>query len=775
LIVESATPPVRVELRNPGRVVIGRSKAADLPLNDLSVSRQHCVVELTGGSAMIEDLESSSGTFVNDRPITRAVELRDGDTISLGDTVLRFSFPNQSAPAPPPPPPPPVPNDSEMTMVIRGSAAPPKETETASLPEKIPLSDRLVLGREPGCDIALPSRDVSRMHADLTRVTSGYLVRDLHSTNGTFVNGTKIRDSVLLREGDRLRVGAFTFLFKADCLWPSSHKRNARIALRNLSKVVVSADTRQPLTLLDDISLVIEPNEFVALLGPSGSGKSTLMDAINGRRPATSGRVLVNEDDFYQAYEYYRRAIGYVPQQDIVHTSLTVEQALHFSARLRLPADTSATDLEGIVDEVIDKLGLVERRRTLIANLSGGQLKRVSLGVELIADPSLLFLDEATSGLDAGTEAKMMALFRRVADDGKTVVCITHNVENVGLCNLVVVLVRGKLAYYGPPDELTKYFGVTKISDIYDQLESGPPEDWAKRYAQSAYHRRYVVDRLRSVPEAGPGESAIAAPEKLSSRERYLESKRQFQILAQRYRAVAFQDRKNIAILLAQAPIIGVLLGLVFRKDDSAGAAQLAHSHPLVAFLMVISAIWFGCTNAAKEIVKEQSIYLRERAINLDIPAYIGSKVLVLSVLCGLQCLALLWIVLQLTGLDTGMIGTFALLWLTSLAGMMMGLVVSAFVDNVDKATAIVPILLIPQVIFAGAIKALSGVALVIARIGVISYWAYDAFLHLLSGEVRDLVPPKQSLAQDTFLILVLLAAFAAATVWGLHRKDKRK
>ena len=311
------------------------------------------------------------------------------------------------------------------------------------LPDRVPLTDRVTLGRDPRCDVVLPGRDVSQTHLEIVRAGGGFVLRDLVSSSGTFLNGQRVSAPTPIREGDHLRVGATTFALHDGALLPSSEKNNTRITVQGLTKTVTSLDTHQPLNLLDNVSLVIEPKEFVALLGPSGSGKSTFMDAINGRRRATGGRVLVNDDDFYQSYQYYRRAIGYVPQQDIVHTSLTVKQALRFSAKMRLPADTEDAEVEHIVGGVVRKLGLAERGNTRISNLSGGQLKRVSLGVELLSDPSLLFLDEATSGLDAGTEGKMMTLFRQIADDGTTVVCITHNVENVTICNLAVVLVRG--------------------------------------------------------------------------------------------------------------------------------------------------------------------------------------------------------------------------------------------------------------------------------------------------------------------------------------------
>jgi ABC-type multidrug transport system ATPase subunit len=643
---------------------------------------------------------------------------------------------------------------------------------SAEVSTRIPLSSRMVLGRDSRCEVPLPSRDISRFHAEISEINGGFFVRDLNSTNGTFINDKALKARAELCDRDRLRVGPYTFLVKDGFLWPSSQKGNARISVQEVSRTVKDRGTRRALKLLDDVSLVIEPNEFVALLGPSGSGKSTLMDAMNGRRAASAGRVMINTDDLYSAFRYYRRAIGYVPQQDIVHLDLTVEQALRYTARLRLPSDTSAREIGEIVDEIVKKLGLTERSQTVVRNLSGGQLKRVSLGVELIADPSLLFLDEATSGLDAGTEEKMMALFRKVADGGRTVVCITHNVENVGTCDLVAVLVRGRLAYYGPPADLPGYFGVGKISEIYDSLESQPSEEWSRRFEASELRRRYVTERMKWLSHTDAA-APIDTGESASPVEQRKELWRQFRVLTARYAAVVMRDRKNVAILLAQAPIIAVLVGMVFQNDANATPVEKFGAHRLVQFLMVVSAVWFGCTNAAKEIVKELPIYLRERAVSLHIRPYLASKVIVLSLLCAGQCALLLWIVAGMTGLEGGFAAQFGILFLTSLTSVMMGLMVSAAVDNADKAMALTPILLIPQVIFAGVIKDLTGATGILARVFIVAFWACDAMRHSLREVIPSSAGAKYSLAVDFAAIGLFLVVTTMGAIFLLRRKDR--
>lgn len=553
----------------------------------------------------------------------------------------------------------------------------------------------------------------------------------------------------------------------------SRPKAGARLAPHGITKTILSSG--KEIILLDNVTFVIEPNEFVALLGPSGSGKSTLMDAINGRRRATSGSVSVNGDDLYAQFEKLRDSIGYVPQKDIVHLPLTVRQELTFAARLRLPVETSREMIDQIVTEVIAKIGLKERQHTRNANLSGGQLKRVSVGVELLANPTLLFLDEPTTGLDPGTEARMMTLFGKLAIEGKTIICITHNMENLGLCDLTVVLARGKLVYYGPPGDLLTYFNVGILKDIFDlalgdksEDESVPKklaQEWAERYRSSEYYQRYVVQRVQK-------KLALVSsryPVRPANRNGFADGLRQFFILTQRYATVTFQDRKNIILLLAQAPVIAILIAIAFPKNPEATLAQTVKVQTMVTFFLAVSAIWFGCSNAAREIVKELAIYDRERAINLCLPSYLGSKMAVLSALCVLQCVALFLLTSALTAFYPDGLQFIGLLVITALCAMMLGLLVSACVSNTDKAMAIVPILLIPQLLFAGAVVELSGFAKTIAYYTIVSFWSFDGLLHTLGKNFT----PKYNLQLDFLSLGLFFFVFVAAAVLALKMKDR--
>lgn len=458
-----------------------------------------------------------------------------------------------------------------------------------------------------------------------------------------------------------------------------------------------------------------------------------------------------------------------------------MHRALEYTARLRLPADTSNEEINGYVTDVLASVRLHEQSELAIdtpAPLSGGQLKRVSLAAELIANPCVLFLDEVTSGLDAGTDRQMMQTFAELADSGKTVICVTHTLENIAACQLVTLLHRGRLAYFGPPGEVQAYFGIERLSDIYEVLETEAPEHWAAKFEASPLRQKYIVDRLSSAAKGGQNDGATQ--ELIKSRAPRTNIWRQAKILTRRNVDLIFADKRNLAILLLQAPLIGAVLGMVFDTDKAQPA--LAATQGQVAFMLVLSAIWFGCLNSAREIVKELPVYLRERSVNLGLTPYILSKLLPLAALCLIQCSLLLLVVTSLLDMPDEFLSRLIILTASAFAASAMGLAISAFVDSNDKAIAMVPILLIPQVVLSNAIAKLSDINLLIAKISMISFWGYDAMKSTLSSEslaVKEmtgdlLIPVLGSYGKDLAVIIVMTIAFLACVVMGLKLKDRK-
>ncbi len=650
-----------------------------------------------------------------------------------------------------------------------------------TLPELQPISltdSRLTIGRAPGNTVMLNHPQVSAHHALLEKVEGGYRVIDTNSTNHVYVNGQLATDQ-LLRTGDEMRIGPFRLTFTGTELKPYDESSHIRIDALHLKKV-----GNNHVILLNDISLVIPPRKFVALVGGSGAGKSTLMDALNGLRPAHGGTVLYNGIDYYHNLAAFSTQLGYVPQDDIVHRDLTVEHALYYAARLRLPSDFTREQITWRIDEVLEDVEMTDRRELLVSKLSGGQRKRVSIALELLANPGVFFLDEPTSGLDPGLDRKMMALLRRLADRGRTIILVTHATNNINACDYVCFLAQGgRLAYFGPPNEAKAYFEKTDFAEIYSALEPTRehpdiPEQAETRFLASPDYLHYVTVPLEEA-QVRPVQPASSSTAQLGAKKTQRQVRRghgwsQFTLLSTRYLELLKNDVGNLLILLLQAPVIAIMLVLMVRFEVGAGifdAGQLVQcrtqiltlSGPLalpqaqqteladcqqvltflkndqngqafvrqkggqeqalqdfilpgpgadaqkVLFIMAFATVLFGCINGAREFVKEAAIYRRERAVNLGILPYMFSKIVVLGLLCLFQSAVLTFVIELGEPLRQGIflppiLETYITLTLTSLAGLMLGLTISAIAPNNDRAISLVPLILIPQVIFSGAI-----------------------------------------------------------------------
>jgi ABC-type multidrug transport system ATPase subunit len=539
----------------------------------------------------------------------------------------------------------------EHLSLLRGSLA----------AKRIEIRSGGVIGREQGrAQFVLDHPHVSRRHARLRVVDDHVVLADLGSANGTHVNGRRLTGPVALREGDRIDIDPFSLRFDGEALVSRSRSNNIELVARKLQRVVKDRATGRPLTLLDDVSLVIRPREFVCLLGPSGSDKSTLLGLLSGRSPPDHGSVLVNGQDLYANFAALKQDIAVVPQKDVLHDSLAVDTALRYTAELRLPPDTNMGEIRSSVSDILEVVGLTNRRGTLIRHLSGGQVKRASLANELMAKPSLLFLDEVTSGLDEQTDREMMELFRQVADGGKTVVCITHSLANVeATCHLVVILTEGgRLAFVGTPDEAKQYFEVARLGDVYRKLAERTPAEWQAAFQASTFYLRHVRQRLPADAEADEEEPEARESETRTAVNPF----RQAWILTRRYVAVWRGDPPALLAMLGQSLLVALLLGTVFGPlGDVENPAERAQRTVNLFFLLNVSCFWFGCNNAAKELVKERVIYSRERDFNLRLDSYYASKFLVLVLVALAQVTLLFGIVRAWCGPSGSALG----LWLT--------------------------------------------------------------------------------------------------------------
>ena len=565
--------------------------------------------------------------------------------------------------------------------------------------------------------MVLDDPNVSRFHAEITATPSGLTLQDLGSRNGTRVDGTPVR-AAPLTVGSEIGIGPFRLIFDGVSLV----SRDDRGALRLDAEAV--AVTIKDKTILEDTTLSIAPGEFVAIIGESGSGKTTLLKALAGVAVPTRGTVTVNGDPVTSRLA----EIGYVPQDEIVHPSLTVREALRYAAKLRLPADSSRDEVEQAVDRVLDELALEAHADTRIGSLSGGQRKRAGVGTELVNRPGLLFLDEATTGLDPVLERRMMRLMRDLADKGRAVVTVTHATKNLTLCDRLVVMGRGGLlCFCGPPAEALEFFGAGDPDEIYAALDATEAVEWHERWVAS---QRHSVD---SQPKTDHG----------ASRNRRLVSdrplRRQAAILAGRYLRVMTRDRRNLAILLGQVPVLAVCVTLLWPNTVFVHSHHNPGSATIVIFLLVTLAIWFGTVDAAREIIKERAVFVRESAVGVRVGAYVTSKFIVLLGLATAQTIALGAAVFALLPLDQpsgDYVALIGLLVTTSWVGVGMGLVISVQASTENQASSFIPLILIPQLLFAGQLvplRELPGPAQVLSNV-IPSRWSFAG-----AGRVIDL------------------------------------
>ncbi|MGW2426541.1 FHA domain-containing protein [Streptomyces sp. NPDC001709] len=748
--------------------LVGRDSLSDVVLNDGRVSWHHAVLRSGAGRWIIEDLGSKNGTFVNGRQVRKG-DLWPGSVIRLGSIDDGPRIVVAASPRP---------EVAGYSSEGPSGVLMPSATGTFRKPTTVrPLPARTVrIGRSSDNDLVIDDLVVSRRHAELRAHADGtYEVVDLGSHNGTFLNGQTVGRAVVA-QGDIIGIGHSAFCLIGSDLQEYVDTGEISLDVQNLT-VLVDTDH----VLLHEVSFPVSHKCLLAIVGPSGAGKSTLLNALTGLRPADRGTVLYDGRDLYRDYAELRQRLGLVPQDDILHTQLTVRRALSYAAELRFPQDTALAEREARVDEVTRELGLQERVEQPIHSLSGGQRKRVSVALELLTKPSLLFLDEPTSGLDPGMDRSVMRMLRGLADDGRTVIVVTHSVLSLKLCDRLLVLAPGgEVAYYGPPEEALPFFGFEDWPEAFEAFEADSARAWAQEYRCSPQNQQYVTSLSMQPPLFRP-ESSLAGP---SPRRQSWGA--QLGTLVRRYAVVLSSDRIFRNVMIALPIVMGILTRLGV-------GSRLTPSNALNApLLLCIGAVMTGAANGVRELVKERAIYQRERAVGLSRSAYVMSKILVLSVVTVVQA-AILTLV-ALVGVDLRAPGghgalmpplvevTLAVI-LLAFTAMLLGLLVSALVRKEEVIMPLLVFLTVVQLVFCGGFLSLRGTPVVeyLAWLAP-SRWGFAAIAGTI--QLGSLIPNDQKFADPLFqhtsaawlrnmgMLLLLAVIFAIAVVRLLRQQE---
>ena len=706
-------------------ITVGSDRGNDVVLDYPMVSRHHLRILQSGGKLVVEDLKSTNGTALNRRDHRIAsAEVSLDDMLYLG--VYRIPV-------------------RELVSPDRRFAH--KEMETVTFE-----GEPIIIGRAPDADVVIDHPAISLRHLKVVKGPSGLEVTDLNSMNGTFVNGQRIKGSVVISPDDELTLGVYQVKLDTRGVRKLDLRDRFTLVADDISLEVPAKGGRK--TLLDRLSFCVYPGEFCGLMGTSGAGKTTLLRTALGYYKPTAGMVRVNGRNLHREYDRFRTSLGYVPQEDIMHADLTVAQSLTYSAKLRLGNNLSSAEIDARINKVLTGLGLFtsnpEIRTTRISQISGGQRRRVNMAIELLVDPSIFFLDEPTSGLSSQDALEVMTMLRRLSDMGKVVLLTLHqpSMEAYKLMDNIIFLHKGgRMAYFGAayPDSLR--YTNPDLSDAQlttpdlalSALDRKSPEEWQRNYQGSTQYSQYVTQRLQTT-RLETGETASSG----KGRGRLF---KQWRILTARNFRIKLQDTMNTAILLLQAPIIALLITLICGQEGDTYDGKYAS---IALFLMVVSAIWFGCSNAARDICGEWHIYQRERMYNLNLVAYTLSKITTSTLVCAIQCAMLVPIVAVTCNLKAPLGQLFGLVLTTALTGAALGLLVSAFASPFKKRTeiaiAIIPLLLIPIVVLGGVIKPLKemGATAETAAATMISRWAFEGLLHLEAQnlETQDISIP---------------------------------
>lgn len=749
------------------RIYFGRNEAQnDIVIPIGTVSGSHGKIKIQNGDIYVADLESSNGTYFFDG--TQYVRMKPNKYYKKTRSDWIFRIDSQK-------------KNSEHSAVVIFT-----NSETQGSWQCMPLDEGLsTIGRASDNTIVMKPPNFSRHHAGIYRRENHYMLVDYNSMNGVYVNGVRIRGQQEIHEKDMIQIAGSLFLLNNGKLMYQTTISGVSLTLENICKTVGHGSSRK--RILNNVFCEIGNNEFVAIIGGSGAGKTTVMNAMSGFDSDISGRVYCNGIDLRRNFNTLKNMIGFVPQQDIIYENLTLQRMLYYTAKMKMPSDTSKAEIRARIHKVLEMVDLVQHAKTYIRKLSGGQKKRASIAVEMLADPGLFFLDEPTSGLDPDTEQSLMHTLAKLSkSEGKTIIMVTHTIQSIDLCDKVIFMgPGGKICYCGPPSEITNYFGKKSLVEVYNEL-AGNVDNWNGYFLQN-----YYMEKQKMQPSAEASTQNSAAG--MEKKGKQVSSFKQCLVLIARYFELIWNDKQRLLLLFIQPIAIAFLLAVV-AVDDTFITYEDTRS---IMFALSCSGIWIGLFNTIQEVCKERPILKREYMGNLRLWGYIVSKYVVQGVICFLQATLLVAIFLRLmkhsaeAGLYFAKPGMeiWITMILTIFASASMGLIVSSLMKNGDRAMAMAPFVLIIQLLFSGVLFTLDGMAEHVSKITV-SRWAMECLgnitnLNKLTSrlspggvhEVEDYYVRTTTHLAHTWEVLILVAVLCgiiSIVVLRSLKKDHR-
>ena len=670
-------------------VTIGRSLDATFQIEDASISRIHATLAFDESqkSWVFTDSKSANGCFVKGVRINSILVSGPID-IHLGETPLSVV----------------------ISLELNHDA--PKATAGGSV---LAATD-VVIGKAADANFIVTDVLASRRHARLITLENSLILEDLGSTNGTFLNGKLIRTAPV-REGDIITIGNTDLTIRNNHLdfLRSQSEKSGGLYANNLEFEIKGGRK-----LLSGIDVRLAPGSLTAVIGPSGAGKSTFLKAIAGVNKPTGGTVTFDGFNVYKNFDVVSSRIGMVPQDDVLHTSLKLDTALNYAARLRLRVDGGKAERTAQVDRVIERLELDSNRDTVINKLSGGQRKRASVALELLTEPSLLILDEPTSGLDPAMDRQVMKTLRELAIDDRAVLVVTHSVAQLDLCDDVLVLAPGGMpAYYGPPRGISAYFGTTDWADIFALIKDDP----------NAAYQRYLAQNPKAVVPAPE-----VAVQNMSSKRVSAPWLSQFLTMCARQVSLVFADFGYLMFLLLLPVIVGLLILVVPGVAGLGAASNSSPAEPsqLLAMLVIGSA-FMGASVSIRDLVGERPIYLRERAVGLSISAYLGSKLLVFGLFSWFMAGMLTYVTLlakpapiQAVYFESPALELFFSLGLTAMASLVTGLLLSSLVKSSEQVMPLFVVFIMAQLVLNGGLLQITAGSLIDGlSVLVIARWGF--------------------------------------------------